>query len=78
MKSRQRAVALVTAFLFTLLLTLLLQNFTTMTAKGQAIQDIKDELKNEDKCFIAFRKNLNLTINAIVAKYIKQQEKKHQ
>lgn len=78
MKSRQRAVALVTAFLFTLLLTLLLQNFTTMTAKGQAIQDIKDELKNEDKCFIAFRKNLNPTINAIVAKYIKQQEKKHQ
>lgn len=48
-----------------------------MTAKGQAIQDIKDELKSEGKCFIVFITELTPTINKIVGEYIKQQENKH-
>ena len=47
-----------------------------MTAKGQAIQDIKDELKSEGKCFFSFRKELNPTINKIVDEYLKQQKRK--
>ncbi len=47
-----------------------------MTAKGQAIQDIKAELKSEGKCFFAFRRELNPTINKIVGEYLKQQERK--
>lgn len=45
-----------------------------MTAEELATQDIKDELKLESKCFIAFREKLNPTMNEIVDNYTKLQE----
>jgi hypothetical protein len=45
-----------------------------MTSKEQAIQDIKDELDKEGKCFIAFIIKLDPIIEKIVEGYIKQQE----
>lgn len=44
-----------------------------MTAEEQAIQDIKDELRSQSKCFLAFRKRLNPIIDHIVEEYIKKQ-----
>lgn len=45
-----------------------------MTSKEQAIQDIKDELDKEGKCFITFIVKLDPIIEKIVEGYIKQQE----
>ena len=46
-----------------------------MTAKETAIQDIKDELRQESRCFIAFRKKLNPIMKKLVKNYITLQEK---
>lgn len=45
-----------------------------MTAKETAIQDIKDELRQESRCFITFRKKLNPIMKKMVKNYIKLQE----
>lgn len=45
-----------------------------MTAKEQAVQDIKDELKLSSKSFLAFRKKLDPIMDKLVENYIKQQE----
>lgn len=47
-----------------------------MNAKKQAILDIKEDLKAQGKCFLAFHKELNSTINQIVKNHIKKQEHK--
>lgn len=44
-------------------------------AKKKAIQDIKEDLMQEGKCFLAFRKKLNPTIGNMVRKYINSQNK---
>lgn len=44
-------------------------------AKQQAIQDIKEELKEQSKSFIAFHKRLNPIINLLVEHQIQLQEK---
>lgn len=45
-----------------------------MTAEELATQDIKNELRLESRCFIAFREKLNPTMSEIVNKYTKLQE----
>lgn len=44
-----------------------------MSAKEQAIQDIKDELRRQGKCFIAFHTELNPAIGRLVMQQIKRQ-----
>lgn len=44
-----------------------------MSAREYATQDIKASLKEHDKSFIAFRKELNPAINNIVKDYLKVQ-----
>ena len=44
-----------------------------MTAKQQALKDIKDELRQENKAFIAFRSELNPIMRRIVSEYLHQQ-----
>lgn len=46
-----------------------------MTAKEQAIQDIKEELRIEGKSFLMFRKRLNPKMKTLEENYIKQQLK---
>ena len=45
-----------------------------MTAEQQALQDIKDDLKQQSKTFIAFRKRLNPIMDRIVNHYLNEQE----
>ena len=45
-----------------------------MTAKQIAVKDIKQELKESRKCFIAFRRVLDSVMNSIVAKQLDEQE----
>ena len=45
------------------------------TAKAQAIEDIKAELKKESKAFISYNTELNPIMDSLVNKYIKAQEK---
>ena len=45
------------------------------TAKAQAIEDIKAELKKESKAFISYNIELNPIMDSIVNEYIKAQEK---
>lgn len=45
-----------------------------MTAKETALQDIKDDLKQQSKCFISFREKLNPIMKRMVSNYIKLQE----
>ena len=45
-----------------------------MSAKQAAIKDIKNDLKEYGKCFIAFHHELDEAINGIVKDYLKQQE----
>jgi hypothetical protein len=47
-----------------------------MSAKEQAIEDIKDDLKQQSKCFIAFRKELNKTMRQLVYRQIQAQKRK--
>ena len=45
-----------------------------MSAKQVAIQDIKQELSIQGKCFLAFRKELNPVMKELVNNQIKAQE----
>jgi len=45
-----------------------------MSAKQQALKDIKSELESEGKSFIAFHKELNIPIRNIVKQYLKRQK----
>lgn len=45
-----------------------------MTAKELAIRDICSDLKERNKSFIAFRKELNSTMRKLVSKQIKKQK----
>lgn len=45
-----------------------------MTAYQSAINDIKNDLKHNCKCFISFRKELNPIMKDIVDNAIKKQE----
>lgn len=44
-----------------------------MTAKQKAIQDIRAELKNESKSFIAYRTELNRQMRNLVNEQLKAQ-----
>lgn len=44
-----------------------------MGPKKQAILDIKEELKQLQKCFISFNKKLNPAINELLKEYSKEQ-----
>jgi hypothetical protein len=44
-----------------------------MSAKQQAIQDIRTELQGCNKAFIAFRTELNPVMRRIVKSYLKKQ-----
>lgn len=45
-----------------------------MTAEEQATLDIKNELRQSSKCFLAFRKKLNPIMDKLVENYTKLQE----
>ena len=45
-----------------------------MTAREYATEKIKEELAKEGKCFIAYRTDLDESINAIVEDYLIGQE----
>lgn len=47
-----------------------------MSAREQAIQDIKDDLKKSNCFFIAFRKELNPVMRALVKEQLKAQKQK--
>lgn len=47
-----------------------------MTVEEQATLDIKDELRQKSRCFLAFRKKLNLIMDKLVENYTKLQEGK--
>ena len=44
-----------------------------ISAKQQAIKDIKDDLKNDRKTFIAFRNELNKPIRKLVNQHLREQ-----
>lgn len=44
-----------------------------MTAKEQAVIDIKDELRQQCRCFLAFRERLNPVMDRLVDTYTKRQ-----
>lgn len=46
-----------------------------MTARETAIHDIKDDLWQNSKCFITFRKQLNPIMKRMVDNYINLQKK---
>jgi hypothetical protein len=46
-----------------------------MGAKQQAIQDIKQELKQEGKSFLAFRKELNPIMKILVKAQLREQRR---
>ncbi len=46
-----------------------------MNARSQAIQDIRESLKQEGRCFITFRKELNPTMRELLKFYTKLQIK---
>lgn len=52
-----------------------------MTAKQSAIQDIRDDLRQQGKCFIAFHRELDPIMSYLVSEQIHQQynlkHKKH-
>lgn len=45
-----------------------------MTVEEQATLDIKDELRQRSRCFLAFRKKLNPIMDKLVENYTKLQE----
>lgn len=46
-----------------------------MSAKEQAIQDIKSELEKQGKCFLAFKESLNPIMDSIVKRELQIREK---
>ena len=49
-------------------------NSVIMTAKKSAIRDIKESLRNQGKCFLAFRQELNPIMDRLVSEQLKAQE----
>lgn len=47
-----------------------------MSAKEQAIMDIRQDLQSNGKCFIAFRANLNSIMDKLVNEQLSAQEYK--
>lgn len=45
-----------------------------MTIEDIATQDIKDDLRQQSRCFLAFRKKLNPIMDKLVDNYTKKQE----
>lgn len=45
-----------------------------MTIEDIATQDIKDDLRQHSRCFLAFRKKLNPIMDKLVDNYTKKQE----
>ena len=45
-----------------------------MSAKEQATLDIMADLENQNKCFIAFRRELNPVMRKLVSQQIRQQQ----
>ena len=43
-------------------------------AKKQAIQDIKEELARNHKCFLTFRSSLNKVMNQLVKEQLEEQQ----
>lgn len=43
--------------------------------KAAAVQDIKQELHKQGKCFITFRVELNAPIRIIIREYLEEQKK---
>jgi len=43
--------------------------------KATAVQDIKQELSKQGKCFITFRVELNAPIREIIREYLEEQKK---
>lgn len=39
-------------------------------ARESAIQDIKEELKRQQKCFLSFHRNLNPIMDILVGRYL--------
>ena len=54
------------------------KNPKTMSAKQQAIEDIKKDLKRQGKCFLAFHTVLDPIMRQLVRQQLKQQLKLHQ
>lgn len=48
-----------------------------MTAKQQAMEDIKNDLLEHGKCFIAFKSELNPIMRKLVSEQLKAQKKVH-
>lgn len=46
-----------------------------INARQMALHDIKVELESQNKCFIAFKVDLNPVMRKMVEEYIKQQSK---
>ena len=45
-----------------------------MSVKQTAIKDLREHLKEQGKCFLAFNRKLDPSIQTLVDDYIKQQE----
>lgn len=45
--------------------------------KAAAVQDIKQELHKQGKCFITFRVELNAPIRVIIREYLEEQKEAH-
>lgn len=45
--------------------------------KATAVQDIKQELSKQGKCFITFRVELNAPIKVIIREYLEEQKEVH-
>lgn len=45
--------------------------------KATAVQDIKQELSKQGKCFITFRVELNAPIRVIIREYLEEQREVH-
>lgn len=45
-----------------------------MNAREQAIKDIKEELRKQHKCFLAFHKELDSPIEKIIKSYTTKQK----
>lgn len=45
-----------------------------MSAKQQAVQDIKESLRIQGKCFLAFRSELNPIMDTLVNEQLKAQQ----
>nr|DAK84512.1 MAG TPA: hypothetical protein [Caudoviricetes sp.] len=54
--------------------SLFIKSKIIMTVEEQATLDIKDELRQRSRCFLAFRKKLNPIMDKLVENYTKLQE----